>query len=455
MTVHRESSNVTIGPVCASRRLHATGPDAVLAGSSRAAHPADRWNPGAAGTGYGEASAPDVDRVSERVNRYELRLGGLRMSLRGIPSRRWARLRLAARRLGRTRHGATVGRWERFVDKAPAGRSYAVYTPPGLRHGTAVPLVVVLHGCNQSAPDAAAGTEVNSYADRAGFVVVYPEQSTADNVRRCWNWFQPRHQSRGFGEPAAIARITERVLSGRGGQKIDPNRVHVMGLSAGGAMAGILAATYPDLYASVGIHSAPQFGAARSPMAALLAMKSGGPAPTRQGRLAHAAMGPRARVVPAIVIQGGADRTVWAGNGDSVVRQWLTTSRLAHGEGPGLDFARPDVASSHRAPGGLSYEVRRWNDSDGDPVVQYLLVPDLGHAWSGGAGAGSYTDSRGPSATRAMCEFFERTPMGGGGVVADPFVRSTFWRVRDWMTAAADMGRSGLGTVTNPDRTPG
>ena len=140
-----------------------------------------------------------------------------------------------------------------------------MYTPPGLRPGVAVPLVVVLHGCNQSAQDAALGTGVNAYADRAGFVAVYPEQSAADNLQLCWNWFQPRHQARGSGEPAAIARITERVLRGRGGPNLDRNRVHVMGLSAGGAMAGILAATYPDLYASVGIHSAPQFGAARSP----------------------------------------------------------------------------------------------------------------------------------------------------------------------------------------------
>jgi poly(3-hydroxybutyrate) depolymerase len=130
------------------------------------------------------------------------------------------------------------------------------------------------------------------------------------------NWFQPRHQARGSGEPADIARITERVLGGSGGGTLDRNRVHVMGLSAGGAMAGILAATYPDLYASVGIHSAPQYRAARSPMTAMLAIKSGGPDPERQGRFAHAAMGPRARVVPVIVIQGDADRTVWAGNGD-------------------------------------------------------------------------------------------------------------------------------------------
>jgi poly(hydroxyalkanoate) depolymerase family esterase len=327
-----------------------------------------------------------------------------------------------------------------------------VYTPPGLRPDTSVPLVVVLHGCTQTAKDAALGTEVNEYADRDGFVAVYPQQSAADNPRLCWNWFQPRHQSRGSGEPAAIARITERVLSRRDGVTPDRRRVHVMGLSAGGAMAGILAATYPDLYASVGIHSAPQFGAARSPITALLAMKSGGPDPERQGRRAHAAMGPRSRVVPVIVVQGDADRTVWAGNGDSVVRQWLTTSRLADGEGAELDFARPNASNVHRAPGGLSYEVRCWNDSAGRPVVQYWVVSDLGHAWSGGASAGSYTGPRGPSATGAMCDFFDRTGMDREIAVTEPFGRHTASKARAWMIRVRDIGRSGFGMVT--DRHP-
>ena len=313
----------------------------------------------------------------------------LRGSARG--RRRNTPVRPAVRRwLRRMPANTEVGTWDQLVDEGPTGsRSYAVYTPPGLHPGKAVPLVVVLHGCNQSAQDAALGTDVNALADRAGFVAVYPEQSAHDNPRHCWNWFDPRHQVRGSGEPAAIARITERVLSRPGGATLDRKRVHVMGLSAGGAMAGILAATYPDVYASVGIHSAPQFQAARSPLTALLAMKNGGPNPQRQGRLAHGAMGPRARVVPVIVVQGDADRTVRAVNGDRVVRQWLTTSQLVGGQAPELDFDRPHSSHEDRAPGGLPYSVRAWNDSAGRPVARYWTVFGLGHAWSGGAGAGS------------------------------------------------------------------
>ena len=305
-------------------------------------------------------------------------------------------------------HGidAGVGAWEQFTETGRVGsRSYFVYTPPGLAAGKAVPLVVVLHGCRQSA-DLALGSGVNALADRKRFVVVYPEQSVSDNPRRCWNWFDVRDQFRGFGEPSEIAAITKQVLSRPGGPRLDRSRVYIMGMSAGGAMAGILAVTYPDLYAAVGVHSALEYAAAQNVVAAYVAMRFGGPEPHGQGLLAYAAMGLRARVVPAIVFQGGADKTVWPVNGDRVVRQWLTTSRLASGDFTRLSFASPQARFDARAPGGLAYTVRTWNDFTGRPVVQYWTVPGLAHAWSGGAFAGSFTDPRGPSATEAMYDFF-------------------------------------------------
>ncbi len=303
-----------------------------------------------------------------------------------------------------------VGRWEHLDEVGPTGSgSYAVYTPPGLQPGTAVPLVVVLHGCTQSAKDIALGTGVNTLADRAGFVAVYPEQSLLDNPLRCWNWFDPHNQVRGSGEPAKIVRTTQGVLSRPGGATLDRNRVYVMGFSAGGAMAVILAATYPDVYAAVGLHSALEYRAAGSLTTAALAMRFGGPNPERQGLLAHAAMGTRARVVPVIVFQGGADRIVGPVNGDNVVRQWLRTSRLASRAATGLDFARPQASRVGRAPGGLSFSVRTWNDGAGRPAVQYWTVPALGHAWSGGSRAALFTDPRGPSATEAMYDVFRQS----------------------------------------------
>ena len=307
----------------------------------------------------------------------------------------------------------TVGRWQQFVENSPAGaRSYYVYTPPGLHPGTPVPLVVVLHGCRQSARDIALGTGVNGLADREGFVALYPEQGIRNNPRRCWNWFDVRNQVRGVGEPAEIARITRLVLGRPGEVTLDRQRVYLIGMSAGGAMAGILAVTYPDLYAAVGIHSAPEYAAAQNLVAAYVAMRYGGPDPQWQGLLAYGAMGLRARVVPVFVVQGQADQTVWPVNGDRVVRQWLTTSRLASGKLKGLAFARPDSRHGALAPGGLPYLVRTWTDDAGRPVVRYWTVSGLAHAWSGGAFGGSFTDPRGPSATQAMYDFFVQSTRG-------------------------------------------
>ena len=306
-----------------------------------------------------------------------------------------------------------------------------MYTPPGLDPRRPAPLWVMLHGCGQDAADIAAGTRLDALAERERFVVVYPEQSTEHNPRGCWNWFRPRDQTRGSGEPAIIAGITQEVLAGRTTAfaaapvtpVLDRDRVYVTGVSAGAAMAGVLGASYPDLFAAVGMHSGSQYAAARNGTAALLAMATGGPDPDRQGRLAHAAMGHRSRVVPVVVVQGDRDRTVRARNGEHAVRQWLATNRLASGRVSGWDYAQPDTERLEDRPGALPATLRTWTDAAGRPMVEYWLVAGLGHAWSGGAPDGSYTDPRGPDATEVMYGFLSQHRLGGvlarrAGVVA-------------------------------------
>jgi poly(hydroxyalkanoate) depolymerase family esterase len=278
----------------------------------------------------------------------------------------------------------------------------------------------MLHGCNQDAADIAAGTRLDTLADREKFVVVYPEQSTEHNSRACWNWFRPRDQVRGSGEPALIAGITQEVLEGRSPALLaapikpvlDRDRVYITGLSAGASMAAILGATYPDLYAAVGMHSGSQFGAARNATSAMLAMTAGGPDPQRQGGLAYAAMGPRSRVVPVVVVQGDRDRAVRLRNGEHVVRQWLATNHLASGRSPGWGYTEPDAERSEDRTGALPATVRRWTDAAGRPVVEYWLVAGLGHAWSGGDPVGSYTDPSGPDATAIMHRFLSQHRLG-------------------------------------------
>jgi poly(hydroxyalkanoate) depolymerase family esterase len=300
---------------------------------------------------------------------------------------------------------ASAGAWERLADPdGKRNRACFVYTPPGLTAATAAPMIVMLHGCTQTAPTLSASTLMSQAADRHGFVVVYPQQDRAANERACWNWFLAPHQTRGTGEPEFIAATARAVMETTSRWTIDARRVFVAGLSAGGAMAAVMAATYPDIFAALAVHSGLAYRCATSLGAANAALARGGPDAQQLGRDALAAMGPFARPIPTIVVHGTADRTVHPINGDQVVEQWMVTNRLASA-GYHADFHQPLATSHRRVDGGLAYTRHRWQDDAGNLLQEYLKVDGLGHAWSGGAAGGSYTDPRGPSATEAIWEF--------------------------------------------------
>lgn len=302
--------------------------------------------------------------------------------------------------------------WQEYSYTEPEGaRSYFVYTPQGYQADLPAPLVVMLHGCRQTPEDFAAGTQMNTLADRHHFVVVYPQQPSASNRQRCWNWFQATNHLRGSGEPALIVGIVQAVKQATWNWTIDPARVYVAGLSAGGALAGILGSTYPDVFAAIGIHSGTMYQAATSVEAGLKAMRGGGPDPEQQGRLAYQAMAKFARVVPTIVFQGTSDYIVAPINGDQVVQQWMQTNRLASCGSYAPDFALPSSMTSGQVPQGRAYTVQRWNDAQGKEIQAYWRVTGMGHAWSGGSYSGSYADPKGPSASLALYEFFMVHPM--------------------------------------------
>jgi poly(hydroxyalkanoate) depolymerase family esterase len=270
-------------------------------------------------------------------------------------------------------------------------RSYKLHVPP---HGSSTPppLLVMLHGCTQSADDFAAGTQMNRLADQHGMLVVYPEQSASANPSTCWNWFQPQDQQRDSGEPSLIAGIVAEVAARHG---VDRRRIFVAGLSAGAAMALILGRTYPELFAAVGAHSGLPCGSAHDIGSALAAMKG---APSRT---TAAPRSPAQRAVPVIVFHGDRDHTVQASNGQRIVQQALA----AH------DASTPaDVLVTHSdsgtAPGGRSWRRTVHADARGRPFVESWTVLGAGHAWSGGSAAGSFTDSAGPDASAAMLKFF-------------------------------------------------
>ena len=273
----------------------------------------------------------------------------------------------------------------------PAGTCpYKLYVPSSYM-GQPVPLIVMLHGCTQSPDDFAAGTGMNAAAEERTCLVAYPGQISSAHKQRCWNWYSEDDQQRDSGEPSLIAGITRQVMQD---YAVDPQRVHVAGLSAGGAAAAIMGETYPDLYAAVGVHSGLACGVARDLPSAMAVMRRGGRAavPPRQ----HGSV-PR-RLVPFVVFHGDRDTTVSPRNGDDVVEQSMQDAAL-----------RSQVRSG-QAPGGRAYSRTIYSDVTGQPVGEQWVVHGAGHAWSGGNATGSYTDPQGPDATREMLRFFQEHP---------------------------------------------
>lgn len=272
---------------------------------------------------------------------------------------------------------------------AQGSRPYKLYVPSGYRGSQPVPLIIMLHGCLQSPDDFAAGTRMNEAAERQVCLVAYPAQTASANSSRCWNWFNPADQRRGQGEPAIIAGIARRIMEG---YAVDPRRVYVAGLSAGGAEAAVLAETYPDLFAAVGVHSGLACGAATDMSSALVAMRAGA-ASQRRSRPAESAP-----PIPAIVFHGDRDTTVHPSNGDAVA---------AHAMPGGALRTRAQQGS---VVGGHAYTKTVTTDASGRTLLEQWVVHGAGHAWSGGSPSGSYTDPRGPDATAEMLRFFLEHP---------------------------------------------
>jgi poly(hydroxyalkanoate) depolymerase family esterase len=263
---------------------------------------------------------------------------------------------------------------------AAGSRTYRLFVP-SRSQGQPLPLVVMLHGCTQSPEDFAAGTRMNFLAEERNCFVVYPEQPSGANRAKCWNWFRSGDQQRGGGEPSLIAGITRQIMRD---YSIDPKRVYVGGLSAGGAAAAIMAATHADLYAAVGIHSGLACGAASDLPSAFVAMRQGSGSKIADG-------GPP---VPTIVFHGDRDTTVHPNNGDRIVEQSAKAAGL-----------KAKVIGG-RVPQGHTYTRTILTDAGGRAVSEHWNIHGAGHAWSGGSPAGSYTDPRGPDATREMLRFF-------------------------------------------------
>jgi poly(hydroxyalkanoate) depolymerase family esterase len=277
----------------------------------------------------------------------------------------------------------------RFVDgsftNAAGTRNYKLYIPSAYEGRKPLPLVVMLHGCAQSPDDFAAGTRMNELAEKQQFLVVYPEQSRKANVSKCWNWFETANQQRGTGEPSLVAGITHRIMSK---YRVSRDRVYVVGMSAGGAMAMILAATYPELFAAAGVHSGLPHGAAHDLSSGFKAMKKGASQHRRQLR----------RAIPLILFHGDQDTTVAKVNADYMRDQWLQAFENG-GRPAGGPIVQQGTVEGH------SYTRFTYRDKDGQVILEEWIIHDGNHAWSGGSFNGSFTDPRGPDASAEIVRF--------------------------------------------------
>ena len=282
---------------------------------------------------------------------------------------------------------ASVGKGV-LLDRTYANRSsarrYKVYLPPDLPSQGA-PVIVMLHGGTQAVLDYAAGTGMNLLADLHHFLVVYPEQDARANPMRYWNWFRPEDQQTGVGEPALIAGITEQVITD---YDADPERVFIVGFSAGGAMATVMAATYPELYAAAGVHSGLPYGAAHDVPSAFALMRGGNP-PTRHDLALR---------IPLITFHGDHDEIVNVVNASHIRQQRLGVHQA-------LTATDGQRVTQGQVRGGHAY-TRTTYSEEANVLLEQWIVHGAGHAWSGGTPGCSYTDPRGPDASAEMVRFF-------------------------------------------------
>lgn len=303
-----------------------------------------------------------------------------------------------------------------FLSGSYGGHNYKLYIPSGYAAGQRSPLLLMMHGCLQDPSQFATTTAMNALAETGTALVIYPEQPTSANGARCWNWFNPGDQGRGAGEPGFMAGLVGQI---QGQYTIDAERVYAVGFSAGGGMATVLGATYPDLFAAIVVASGLEYAAASSSGSAFGVMQSGGPDPLRQGQAAYQAMGPRARVVPVLVFHGSKDTTVAPINGQQALTQFARTDDLADdGSANGSISGTPALTETLQVPGGRSYTHYVYNDGAGRPLLERYLIDGMAHAWSGGRGS-SYADAKGPDATALTWAFLMAHPRGGGGAPVD------------------------------------
>jgi poly(hydroxyalkanoate) depolymerase family esterase len=299
---------------------------------------------------------------------------------------------------------ATAADASKWISGQHDEREYRLYVPASYGEHPA-PLVVMLHGCTQSPEAFAESTRMNSHAEGGAFLVLYPAQKLSANPTRCWNWFVPKNQARGSGEPAEIVGIIEQVARE---YSVDRKRIYVAGLSAGASMSAILAACYPDVFAAAAIHDGTMYKSASTLIEAQKVMMSGkAPDPERLGTEAWTCGGKRPLTVPVMIWHGQGDNIVNRDNAELIVRQFITLNDLADDGKSNGSTKQAASTQSGQVKAGYGYTITSYGQGD-RPLIEYYKVEKMGHAWSGGKDDLLFSDAKGPDASLLMWNFFKQ-----------------------------------------------
>lgn len=278
-------------------------------------------------------------------------------------------------------------------------RGYRLYIPAGWSKRTAAPLIALIHGCRQTPEEFARGTRIEAAANRAGVLVLMPDQKDHANPWRCWNWFDTR-TAHGNGEAAIVAAMIDKVAREFAA---DRARIVVAGMSSGAALAAILGLRFPKLVRGAFVHSGIACGAAKSALTALTVMRRG--PETDIAIIARAARRDAGdeRRVPITIVQGTDDDTVARLNGEALARQYLAFNGVDVPDGASTTLPEPD-RNDREMVGARSVRTREWR-RDAQPLVRLVEVNDLAHAWSGGDDALPYNDRAPPDATAVLVDW--------------------------------------------------
>ena len=286
-----------------------------------------------------------------------------------------------------------------------------VYVPGTVRPEKPAPLVVVLHGANTTAEQQRAANLFDPVAVRERFIVMYPDHETdrafGPHLLQAWRFYNPLEMQRGVGDAEAIAELTRQAMAT---WNVDPERVYVVGMSAGGWMTSIMGATYPDLYAAIGVAEGGGYGIGLAGLAQPL-----GPLilqPELLALAAYQAMGSRARVVPVINFQGDRDAAAPPTTGAHLVQQWLMTNNLVASGGLRSPFPLEPTETIDVTPkAGYPYHVDIYKDEQGCRILEQVRIEQMEHYWPGGSDApesAGFTDPEAPSGAEMSWAFLKR-----------------------------------------------